>query len=198
MTTARLLKVLDKGKAAVVVIGYTTRDAATGDEIFYNEASMYVRGSGGFDRLAQSAQQTHQGPATNSRSYKPPRRKPDTVAEERTSPEQAALYRLSGDYNPMHIDPDVSAKGGFATPLLHGLCFFGISGKHVYQTYGAIKSIKVRFASTVAPGETLKTEMWKGEGGSIVFQTRVVETGKLCIVGGGAELWPENEGRSKL
>ena len=85
------------------------------------------------------------------------------------------------------IDPEFSKVGGFKDPILHGLCFFGISGKHVYQTYGAFKNIKVRFAGTVIPGQTLRTEMWK-EGNTVVFQTKVVETGKLCIAGAGAEM----------
>jgi len=112
---------------------------------------------------------------------------PDAVAEEPTVAEQAALYRLSGDYNPLHIDPDFSAVGGFKTPILHGLCFFGIATKHVVRRFGAVKNVKVRFAGPVIPGQTLRTEMWK-EGNKILFIMIVKETGKLCIAGGGAEL----------
>lgn len=74
---------------------------------------------------------------------------------------------------------------------MHGLCFFGISGKHLVQAYGLFKNIKVRFAGTVVPGQTLRTEMWK-EGNKVIFQTTVVETGKLCIAGAGAELVGES------
>jgi multifunctional beta-oxidation protein len=94
-----------------------------------------------------------------------------------------------------YIDPEFSKVGGFKTPILHGLCFFGISGKHVYQKFGAFKNIKVRFAGTVLPGQTLRTEMWK-EGGKVIFQTRVVETGKLCIAGQGQNSWTEARQRS--
>ena len=150
--------------------------------VFYNESAVFVRGSGGFGGPSKG-----QDRGRSTASYKPPQRTPDNVIEEKTSPDQAALYRLSGDRNPLHIDPDFSKVGGFKDPILHGLCFFGISGKHIYQTYGQFKNIKVRFAGVVIPGQTLRTEMWK-EGNIIVFQTKVVETGKLCIAGAGAEL----------
>ena len=178
----RLIEVVDKGNAAIMFSGTTTKDANTGEEVFYNESAVFVRGSGGFGGPSKG---TNRGASTAV--HKPPQRHPDTVVEEKTSEEQAALYRLNGDRNPLHIDPEFSKVGGFKTPILHGLCFFGFSGKHVYQTYGAFKSIKVRFAGTVLPGQTLRTEMWK-EGNIVIFQTKVVETGKLCIAGAGAEL----------
>ena len=178
----KLVEVIDKGNAAIMVSGTTTKDAATGEDIFYNETTAFVRGSGGFGGPTKGSSR---GAATTV--YQPPKRQPDAVVEEATTQEQAALYRLNGDRNPLHIDPEFSKMGGFKTPILHGLCFFGISGKHVYQTYGALKNIKVRFAGTVLPGQTLRTEMWK-EGNKVVFQTKVVETGKLCIAGAGAEL----------
>jgi multifunctional beta-oxidation protein len=178
----KLIEVVDKGAAAVLYSGTTTRDANTGEDIFYNESAVFVRGSGGFGGPSKNADR---GAAT--RVHKAPARAPDAIVEEKTSPDQAALYRLSGDRNPLHIDPEFSKVGGFKDPILHGLCFFGISGKHVYQTFGAFKNIKVRFAGTVIPGQTLVTEMWK-EGNTVVFQTKVKETGKLCIAGAGAEL----------
>ena len=80
-----------------------------------------------------------------------------------------------------------SKVGGFPTPILHGLCFFGISGKHIYQKYGPFKNIKVRFAGTVIPGETLVTEMWK-EGNKVIFQTKVKERNAMAITSAAAEL----------
>jgi multifunctional beta-oxidation protein len=77
--------------------------------------------------------------------------------------------------------------GGFPVPILHGLCFFGISGKHIYQKYGPFKNIKVRFAGTVIPGETLVTEMWK-EGNKVIFQTKVKERNAFAISSAAAEL----------
>ena len=178
----QLIEVLDKGAAAVMVQGTTTKDARTGEDVFYTESSVFVRGSGGF---GGSKSLPDRGAATAV--HKPPQRKPDAVREQKTSDDQAALYRLNGDRNPLHIDPEFAAMGGFKDPILHGLCFMGISGKHVFESFGAFKSVKVRFAGTVVPGQTLVTEMWK-EGGKVVFQTKVKETGKLCIAGAGAEL----------
>ena len=178
----KLVEVVDKGNAGIVVTGTVTKDAKTGEDIFYNESTVFVRGSGGFGGPKKGA---NRGAATTV--YQPPKRSPDAVVEEKTSDDQAALYRLNGDRNPLHIDPEFSKVGGFKEPILHGLCFFGFSGKHILQTYGMFKNIKVRFAGTVIPGQTLVTEMWK-EGNKVIFQTKVKETGKLCIAGAGAEL----------
>ena len=179
----RLVEVVDKGSAAVVIYGTRTVDARTGEDVFYNEMTNFVRGSGGFGGPSKGLDR---GAAT--KANRPPPRQPDHIVEEKTSEEQAALYRLNGDRNPLHIDPAFSRVGGFQTPILHGLCFMGYSGKHVYQTCGAFWNIKVRFAGTVLPGQTLRTEMWQEGPTVVVFQTRVVETGKLCIAGGGAEM----------
>ncbi|KAF2774354.1 peroxisomal hydratase-dehydrogenase-epimerase [Teratosphaeria nubilosa] len=186
----KLIEVVDKGTAAVVTTGSTTKDKKTGKDLFYNESTTFIRGSGGFGGPKKG---TDRGAAT--RTYKPPTRAPDATVEEATTEEQAAVYRLSGDRNPLHIDPEFSKVGGFKTPILHGLCFFGIAGKAVVKTYGPFKNIKVRFAGVVLPGQTLVTEMWK-EGNVVVFQTKVKETGKLAIAGAGAELM--NAGQSKL
>ena len=185
----RLIEVVDKGNAAILVSGTTTKDVSTGEDVFYNESSAFIRGSGGFGGTAKGS---NRGAATASNQ--PPKRQPDVVLEEVTTEEQAALYRLNGDRNPLHIDPDFSKVGGFKVPILHGLCFFGISGKHVYKTFGPFKNIKVRFAGVVLPGQTLRTEMWK-EGNRVIFQTKVVQTGKLCIAGGGAELRSSNDSK---
>ncbi|EWC47198.1 peroxisomal hydratase-dehydrogenase-epimerase [Drechslerella stenobrocha 248] len=186
----KLVEVVDKGAAAIVVGGVTTKDATTGEELFYTESSVFVRGSGGFGGKSKG---TDRGAATAV--YKPPSRKPDLVIEEKTSEDQAALYRLSGDRNPLHIDPEFSKVGGFKTPILHGLCFFGISGKHIYRNFGPFKNIKARFAGTVIPGQTLRTEMWR-EGNKVIYQVAVVETGKLAISNAAAEL--SNPSQSKL
>ncbi|RMZ87629.1 hypothetical protein DV736_g5136, partial [Chaetothyriales sp. CBS 134916] len=185
-----LVEVIDKGSAGIVVTGTVTKDANTGEDLFYNESTVFIRGAGGFGGPKKGG---NRGAATAV--YAPPKRAPDAVTEEKTSDDQAALYRLNGDRNPLHIDPEFSKVGGFKTPILHGLAFFGISGKHVFQKYGPIKNIKVRFAGTVLPGQTLVTEMWK-EGNKVVFQTKVKETGKLAIAGAAAEL--VDGGKAKL
>ncbi|KAJ5895294.1 hypothetical protein N7495_006985 [Penicillium taxi] len=184
VTYPKLIDVVDKGNAALVVTGFTTKDAKTGEDLFYNESTVFIRGSGGF---GGSPKPTSVRAKAATAAYKPPNRQPDSVIEEKTSEDQAALYRLNGDLNPLHIDPEFSKVGGFKTPILHGLCSLGISGKHVFGKYGAYKNLKVRFAGVVLPGQTLRTEMWK-EGNTVLFQTIVVDTGKPAITGAGAEL----------
>lgn len=182
LSYSRLIEVQDKGKAGLIVTGVTTKDAKTGEDLFYNESTVFVRGAGGFGGNKNGADR---GPAT--KIYNPPKRAPDAVVEEKTTPDQAALYRLTGDRNPLHIDPAFAKVGGFDVPILHGLASFGFSGKHIVQTYGQFKNIKVRFAGTVNPGQTLVTEMWK-EGNHVIFQTKIKETGKFALAGAGAEL----------
>lgn len=148
-SSTHLVEVVDKGNAALVRRGNRTTDAATGKEIFYNESVSFIRGSGGFGGAKKPSDR---GAATAANN--PPSRAPDKVVEEKTSPDLAALYRLMGDWNPLHIDPKFSSVGGFEEPILHGLATFGVSGKHVFQAYGPYKSIKVRFSGTVLPGQT--------------------------------------------
>jgi acyl dehydratase len=179
----KLLEVLDKGKAVAVTSIVETKDKATGKVVFENQSTVFIRGSGGFGgkrngkgrswfclaRLIRDAADgwfSDRGAA--SATNNPPKRAPDAVVEEKTSESQAALYRLSGDYNPLHILPEFAAIGGFDKPILHGLCTMGISGKHLLKTYGEYSDIKVRFAGVVYPGETVVTEMWK-EGGKVIF-----------------------------
>ncbi len=182
----KLIEVVDKGSAAVVKSGITTVDKATGKDVFYNEMTVFLRGSGGFGGNPKAGDR---GAPTAANAI--PKRAPDAVVEEKTTEEQAAIYRLSGDYNPLHVDPEFAAMGGFKEPILHGLCFFGVAGKAVYKTYGAFKNIKVRFAGTVTPGQTLVTEMWK-DGNKVIFQTKVKETGKLALASAAVELVEKN------
>lgn len=182
VSRSRLLEVVDKGSAAIAKTGVTTVIEATGEELFYNEMTVFLRGCGGFGGQKRAADR-----GASTAANKPPARAPDVVVEEKTTEEQAAIYRLSGDYNPLHIDPAFAKMGGFKAPILHGLCFFGIAGKAVYEKFGQFKNIKVRFAGTVVPGQTLVTEMWK-EGNKVVFQAKVKETGKLAIAGAAVEL----------
>ncbi|KAI1405308.1 NAD(P)-binding protein [Hypoxylon fuscum] len=190
---AKLIEVVDKGNAAVLKSGVTTVNAENGEELFYNEATVFLRGCGGFGGQKKPSDR---GPATAANQ--PPKRHPDIVVENQTTEEQAAVYRLSGDYNPLHIDPAFAKMGGFKVPILHGLCFMGIAGKAVYEKFGPFKNIKVRFAGTVLPGQTLVTEMWKEGPGKVVFQSKVKETGKLAISGAAAELVDGGRGAGKL
>lgn len=169
VNTPRIIEVLDKGKAAAVTSRTISVNKETGEEVFENQSTLFIRGSGGFEGKKTGSDR---GAATAAN--KPPSRAADKVVKEKTDESQAALYRLSGDYNPLHVDPNFASVGGFDKPILHGLCSFGISGKHVYNAYGPYKDIKVRFTGHVFPGETLETHMWK-EGNKVIFVTKVVE-----------------------
>lgn len=105
-----------------------------------------------------------------------------------------SLYILTRDHSPLHVDPQFAKMGGFKVPILHGLCFMGVASKAVYEKFGPYKNVKVRFAGTVNPGETLVTEMWK-DGNKVIFQTKVKETGKLAIGGAAAELLEGSKGK---
>ncbi|GAA5839388.1 hypothetical protein JCM11251_003965 [Rhodosporidiobolus azoricus] len=169
VSESKLAEVLDKGKAAAVTTVTVTKDKATGEVVCENHSTVFIRGAGGFGGKKTGGDR---GAATALN--KPPSRKPDHVVEEKTLPQQAAIYRLSGDYNPLHVDPNFAKVGGFDQPILHGLCSFGISGKHIFRKYGPYSDIKVRFAGVLFPGETLVTEMWK-EGGKVIFVTKCKE-----------------------
>ncbi|KAF9565233.1 multifunctional beta-oxidation protein [Agrocybe pediades] len=187
----RILEVLDKGKAAAVTTIIETRDKSTGNVIFENQMTTFIRGAGGFGGKRAG---NDRGPATAANT--PPNRKPDAVMEEKTSTSQAALYRLSGDYNPLHILPEFAAIGGFDQPILHGLCSMGIAGKHVLKAYGPYKDIKVRFAGVVYPGETIVTEMWK-EGQKVIFSAKVKERNAVALTSAAVTL-EDSEAKAKL
>jgi len=185
-TKATVKSIFDKGKGAVVTTEFVTYDES-GDELARNEVATFVRGAGGWggDR----------GPSADVNV--PPERAPDKVLEDKTSENQALLYRLSGDWNPLHADPGMAKAFGFARPILHGMCTFGIATRHVVNAFAPdgdprfVKSIKVRFASTVLPGETIVTEMWKENDQRIVFRSKVKERGEVCISNAAIELWKE-------
>jgi len=138
---------------------------------------------------------------TNSESDPIPKRAPDAVVEFPTSPYQPQIYRLSGDYNPLHVDPEMASMSGFQEPILHGLNNLGVSAAAVLRTFGEdnaarFKAIKCRFASPVIPGQTLVVEMWKDSDSKIIFQTKVKETGKVAV--SNAYVLLNNAGKAKL
>ncbi|MFO0649372.1 MAG: SDR family NAD(P)-dependent oxidoreductase [Polyangiales bacterium] len=179
---AKVKAIYDKGKGAVVVMEIRTNDE-DGDLLAINEISTFVRGAGGWggDR----------GPSGDPNVA--PDRAPDVTIEEKTSDDQALLYRLSGDVNPLHADPSFATNFGFQKPILHGLCTYGFAGRHVVKAFADgdpryIKSVRARFAEPVFPGETLVTELWR-EGDRVSFRTRVKERDKVVLTGGAAELF---------
>jgi acyl dehydratase len=156
----------DKGKAAVVVT--TTRATLAGEPLYTNAASVFIRGEGGW-----GGDRGPSGPRNE-----PPEREPDRRVTYETSPNQALLYRLSGDRNPLHSDPAFAAMGGFDRPILHGLCSYGFTGRALLHTFcgsdpARFHHIEGRFTSPVMPGEALTVNMWESGDGEAVFTTAV-------------------------
>lgn len=176
----RITAIHDKGKAAVVVVEIETRDAQTGEALFTNTSSLFLRGEGGFGG--------DPGPPTVARR---PDRVADVVVETATLPQQALLYRLSGDKNPLHADPTFAAMGGFDRPILHGLCSYGVVCKAVVDEVlkgdvEAVRSYSARFAGVVFPGETVVTSVWE-EDGDLVVEATTKERGAPVLSHGSIE-----------
>ncbi|MGP4049306.1 MaoC/PaaZ C-terminal domain-containing protein [Streptomyces sp. 2A115] len=158
VATTRIAAVYDKGKAAILVV----RTEVADDEgpLWTNDAQIFVRGEGGFGG--------ERGPSAR---LEPPTREPDKVVERTVREDQALLYRLSGDWNPLHADPEFAKLAGFDRPILHGLCTYGMTLKAVVDTVlggdvGRVRSYATRFAGVVYPGETLRIRMWR-QGGTV-------------------------------
>lgn len=165
----RISDVWDKGKAAVIVQEGEARDES-GEPLFTTRSSIFVRGEGGWggDR----------GPSTK---VELPDRVPDADVSYATTPHQAMLYRLCGDRNPLHADPQFAAKAGFPAPILHGLCSYGITLREVVDALldsdtSAVSGFSARFAGVVFPGETIRVRAWD-EGAEILVSATVASPG---------------------
>ncbi|KAM0749219.1 hypothetical protein T439DRAFT_303087 [Meredithblackwellia eburnea MCA 4105] len=139
-------------------------------------------------------------------SPKPPARKPDFIWSEKTTEEQAIIYRLSGDYNPLHIFPDIGKGMGFKGAILHGLCSFGHGARGIVNAVAdgdgsRLTYMSARFTSPVMPGDELETTMWVSEAGpgekKVEFIQTIKNTGKVCL-GGGVAIVKNKKGGSKL
>lgn len=180
----KVVGVVDKGPGKGALV-YTTRaltDAATGALVCEQESTSFLRGDGGLGGPAGPTKPVHELPS----------RAPEKTLDIATLPQQALIYRLSGDYNPLHSDPAVGRAAGFKMPILHGLCTYGICGHAVLKAYcdydpARFKSFALRFTAPVMPGETIRTEMWK-DGNVVSFRATVVERNVVAVNNGRAEI----------
>lgn len=167
--------IYDKGSGMLVVNDTVCKDEH-GNDLAVLGSSMFIRGMGGFGGER----------GESDKSGTPPERHPDAVTEEQTSEKQALLYRLSGDINPLHADPNMAAIGNFDRPILHGLCTFGYATRAILKHFcgndsARFHAMRVRFSKHVFPGETLITEMWYEGAGDVIFQTKVKERDEVVL-----------------
>ena len=182
-STAEITAVWDKGKGAVVEVTARAVDPQSGDPIFDLVMSAYIRGEGGWGG--------ERGPSGSENAS--PDREPDHVLTETTRAEQALIYRLSGDRNPLHSDPTFAALAGFDRPILHGLCTYGFAGRALLHSLcdsdpSRMRSIEGRFSSPVFPGEALHVDVWNQDDGAL-FRVRgddgrtVFDAGRIVVTG---------------
>jgi acyl dehydratase len=180
----RVVDVIDKGpgKGAIMYSERAIFDKESGERIATVEQTTVCRGDGGFG-----------GPPREQRPAHPiPDRAADFVCDLPTRPEMALVYRLSGDPNPLHVDPAIASAAGFPRPILHGLGTFGVAGHAILKNLCAYDPTKLiamagRFSAPVFPGETIRTELWR-DGNVVSFRSRVVERNVVALNNGRAEV----------
>ena len=175
---SRVKDIYDKGKAALLIMENNVSDEKD-EPLYTTRSSLFLRGEGGFG-----------GPSGPKTSNEAPDREPDGVIETPTLPQQALLYRLNGDKNPLHCDPDFAKRGGFDRPIIHGLCSYGITCKAIVD--GAlggdvtkVKRYEARFRGVTYPGETYLTSYWR-EGDKILLEARAKERDGAIIISNAA------------
>lgn len=179
-STAKVIDIMDKKSGAVVVTSTDSFDER-GNLRFRNQSSTFIVGCGNFGgKKEPSSEVVPCVPA--------PKSKPEATMRLKTFEDQAAIYRLSGDLNPLHIDPNFSILAGYKVPIIHGLCTLGMALRAVLKTYAnndphQFRAIKVRFTKPVIPGQTLQVDMWKASSTRILFKTTCVETGQEVHTG---------------
>lgn len=183
----RTVGVHQKGKNGLVEQEFMLVDDA-GKEYYRIVSGAMMVGAKGFKDSGVSY----------SKEAKPPASPPAHSIEQTTDEHQTHIYRLSGDYNPLHIDQDSAQMFGFEKPIIHGQCTMGIVARGLLDTLAGgvskrFKTIALRFASPVLPGQTLVTEVWPEAPCKFIFQTKVKETGKVCVSNGRFELTPESK-----
>jgi acyl dehydratase len=180
----RVTEIVDKGpgKGALLYSDRDVLDKATGDLLATLTSTTFIRGEGGFGGPS--------GPSPAPHAL--PERAPDIAVDLKTLPQAALIYRLSGDDNPLHADPDVAAAAGFERPILHGLCSYAVAGRAVLKACCGndptrLKRFDLRFSAPVMPGETIRTEIWR-DGSTVSFRARVVERDVVVLNNGRAEV----------
>jgi acyl dehydratase len=184
--TTQIDEIYDKGpeKGAIMLMSRVIRVAGDPDPIATVRSSNVLRGDGGFAQ--------HPNGAPPAPHPVPGDRPADIALTLLTREDQALLYRLSGDYNPLHVEPEVARGAGFDRPILHGLCTFGVVGRALIDAVcggdgGRLRRMDVRFSSPVYPGETIRTEIWREGEGQAAFRASVVERGVVVINNGRLE-----------
>lgn len=177
-------RIVDKGaeKGSVLITNRRIQDDATGQLLATVTQVSMLRGDGGFGGSSEGAPVPHVVPD----------RAPDQTVVLSTRPEQALIYRLSGDYNPLHLDPAVASEAGFPGPILHGLCTFGLAGRAVVgrlcdDAPERLKRFDVRFSSPVFPGETIEVDLWREGEGRAALRARSRERGVVVLNNGYVE-----------
>jgi acyl dehydratase len=168
---SRVAEVFDRGpgKGALLLYERDVFNVGTGEHLATVRQTLLCRGNGGFSAV----------PVEVPKPHIVPQRAPDHVVDSKTLPQMALIYRLSGDMNPLHADPAVAAKAGFAQPILHGLGTFGIAGFALLQSvleYDVTRfhAMDVRFTAPVFPGETIRTEIWQ-DGETVSVRSTALE-----------------------
>ncbi len=182
----RVAGVVDKGrdKGALIFTETLVVDKASGETLCTLKSTTFARGDGGFGGPSGPTPEPH--PVPESR--------PDAACDLPTLPQAALIYRLSGDYNPLHADPKTAKAAGFPRPILHGLCTFGVVGHALLKTVCGyqprrLTAMQARFSSPVFPGETIRTEMWQ-DGTRVSFRALVPQRNVVVLNNGLAELAP--------
>ena len=179
LADSRVAAVYDKGaKGAVLIVETVLKDAAGGAPFATLRSSVFARGDGGFGGPTEGEEPPHQVPS----------RAPDLSLDFATRPDQALIYRLSGDRNPLHADPAFAKAVGFPRPILHGLCTYGVTCRAMLQAYtdfdpAPIKSHQARFSAPVFPGETVTVDLWR-DGGVVSFEAKVKDRQVVVIKNG--------------